>query len=256
MSFTPRHPTPAAETGPVSSSNRKWERPAAFLPVVNHILELVVHAVFVRVLGCSSSPEHLLFKRFQNPMGSIDREGFGTGIMVEEVATVLEESRMRLFDGLFKSFKSVRTFAMTTGNWSNLSSFFLGGPLPVEFDSLLLEQCTRPMDVKSPLLLQDLDVPGPVPLDEEGERGLQRLCLFVVRVYAKGPGLRLLSRFKPLDSTSNSSRPSAPKDKIDPEIGDVALSKLSSHLWYCQKNWLGCPSSTSDVSCETQKRHG
>ncbi|KAG0719180.1 hypothetical protein GWK47_051033 [Chionoecetes opilio] len=63
------------------------KRPAAFR-LSSHILELVVHAVFVRVLGCSSSPEHLLFKRFQTSWESIDREDFGTGIMVEEVATV------------------------------------------------------------------------------------------------------------------------------------------------------------------------
>ncbi|KAG0706442.1 hypothetical protein GWK47_024331 [Chionoecetes opilio] len=56
------------------------ERPAAFR-LSSHILELVVHAVFVRVLGCSSSPEHLLFKRFQTSWESIDREDFGTGIM-------------------------------------------------------------------------------------------------------------------------------------------------------------------------------
>ncbi|KAG0692507.1 hypothetical protein GWK47_027854 [Chionoecetes opilio] len=45
-------------------------------------------------------------------------------------------------------------------------------------------------------------------------------------------------------------------DKIDPEIGDVALSKLSSHLWYVSENWLGCPSSTPTCPCETKKSHG
>ncbi|KAG0719514.1 hypothetical protein GWK47_050328 [Chionoecetes opilio] len=77
---TPRHPTPAAETGPVSSSNRKWERPAAFSPVIPK--------PGVWYMRCSSvswvflkSPEHLLFKRFQTSWESIDREDFGTGIM-------------------------------------------------------------------------------------------------------------------------------------------------------------------------------
>ena len=32
----------------------------------HHMLELVVNAVFVRVLGCFSSPELLLFKRLQS----------------------------------------------------------------------------------------------------------------------------------------------------------------------------------------------
>ncbi|KAG0714811.1 hypothetical protein GWK47_013401 [Chionoecetes opilio] len=55
------------------------ERPAAFRLSSTPILELVVHAVFVRVLGCSSSPEHLLFKRFQTSWESIDRKGLRHG---------------------------------------------------------------------------------------------------------------------------------------------------------------------------------
>ncbi|KAG0725682.1 hypothetical protein GWK47_038130 [Chionoecetes opilio] len=78
--------TRAPETGPVSSRTENGERPAAFC-LSSPYPGVVVHAVFVfPVLGCSSSPEHLLFKRFQTSWESIDREDFGTGIMVEEVA--------------------------------------------------------------------------------------------------------------------------------------------------------------------------
>ena len=41
-------------------------------------------------------------------------------------------------------------------------------------------------------------------------------------------------------------------DKIDPEIGDVALSKLSSHLWYMSEELVGLSFFDSDVSCETK----
>lgn len=61
------------------------------------------------------------------------------------------------------------------------------------------------------------------------------------------PGLRLLPRldlelFKALGTY----------DKIDPEIGDVALSKLSNHLWYMSRELVGLSFLDSDVSCETE----
>ena len=75
------------------------------------------------------------------------------------------------------------------------------------------------------------------------ERGLQRTCLFVVRVNAKAwieasfsaQASRLdLELIKTLRTY----------DKIGSEIGDVALSKLSSHLWYVSEELVERPSST------------
>ncbi|KAG0728622.1 hypothetical protein GWK47_003682 [Chionoecetes opilio] len=102
------------------------------------------------------------------------------------------------------------------------------------------------MDVKSPLLLQDLDVPGPVRLTKKEERGLQRLCLFVVRVYAKA-WMRLLSRFKPLDSTSNSSRPSAPTTKSTLRSRRRAVETVQTICGKVSEELVGCPSSTPTV---------
>ncbi|KAG0727439.1 hypothetical protein GWK47_034646 [Chionoecetes opilio] len=162
MSFDTTASNTGRRNGAVSSSNRKWGKTCCISPVVPHILELVVHAVFfVRVLGCSSSPEHLLFQTFQTSWESIVREDFGTGIR-EEVATVLEDVKDEALRWTLKSFKSVRTFAMGYREFGQLVIIFLGGAPPGGIRFLLLEQCTRPDGVKSPLLLQDLDVPGPV----------------------------------------------------------------------------------------------
>ena len=60
--------TTASNTGRRNGScvliEQKMEKDLLHFARRHHILELVVHAVFVRVLGCSSSPELLLFKRF------------------------------------------------------------------------------------------------------------------------------------------------------------------------------------------------
>ncbi|KAG0729907.1 hypothetical protein GWK47_029381 [Chionoecetes opilio] len=148
-------PTPAAERGLVLIE-QKMGKDLLHFACRHHILELVVHAGVSSVfLGVPHRPS-ICSSNASKPHGRAStREDFGTGIMVEEVATVLEDvKRVRLFDGLFKSFKSVRTFAMGYRELVKLVIIFLGGALPVEFDSLLLEQCTRPDGCQSPLLLQ------------------------------------------------------------------------------------------------------
>ncbi|KAG0695385.1 hypothetical protein GWK47_026931 [Chionoecetes opilio] len=91
MSFdTTASNTRAPETGPVSSSNRKWGKTCCISPVVTISWSWWYMRCSSVFFGGSSSPQHLLFKRFQ-PHGRHNREDFGTGIMVEEVATVLED---------------------------------------------------------------------------------------------------------------------------------------------------------------------
>ncbi|KAG0724894.1 hypothetical protein GWK47_039686 [Chionoecetes opilio] len=89
--------TTASNTGPQKRGlcpheQKNGERPAAFLPVVTISWRVVVHAVFVRVLWVSPSPEHLSFsKRFQTSWGEHRPRGLRTGNLGEEVATVLED---------------------------------------------------------------------------------------------------------------------------------------------------------------------
>ncbi|KAG0712874.1 hypothetical protein GWK47_017443 [Chionoecetes opilio] len=136
--------------------------------------------------GCSSSPEHLLFKRFQTPMGEHRPRGLrhgnhggGSGDVLEDVKDEALRWTLQILqerEGLRDDYREL----------VKLVIIFLGGA-PSRGNSIPCSWSNAPgqMDVKSPSTLQDLDVPGPVPLDEEGGRGLQRLCLFVVRVYAK-----------------------------------------------------------------------
>ncbi|KAG0725805.1 hypothetical protein GWK47_037883 [Chionoecetes opilio] len=106
--------------------------------------------------------------------------------MVEEVATVLEDVKD---EGLRWTLQVLQEREDLRDDYRNLGKtviIFLGGAPPGGIRFLAPENnAPGPMDVKSPLLLQDLDVPGQFRLTKKEERGLQRLCLFVVRVYAK-----------------------------------------------------------------------
>ncbi|KAG0728886.1 hypothetical protein GWK47_031519 [Chionoecetes opilio] len=88
--------TTASKTGPQKRGlcphrTENGERPAAFRLSVTISWSWWLHAVFVTCSWVSSSPEHLSLQTLPNPLGEHRREDFGTGIMVEEVATVLED---------------------------------------------------------------------------------------------------------------------------------------------------------------------
>ena len=218
----------------------------------HHILELVVHAVFVRVLGCSSSPELLLFKRFQTSWESIDREDFGTGIMVEEVATVLEDVKDEALRWTLQVLQEREDLRDDYRELVELVIIFLGGAPPggIRFRAPGAMHHARWMS-KVLYSFKIWMFRGQFRLTKKEERGLQRMCLFVVRVYAKAWIEASFSAQAPrLDLELIKAL--GTYDKIDSEIGDVALSKLSSHLWYVSEELVGLSFFDSDVSCETK----
>ncbi|KAG0725236.1 hypothetical protein GWK47_004756 [Chionoecetes opilio] len=158
---------------------------------------------------------------------------------------------MRLFDGLFKSFKSVRTFAMTTG-LVNLS-IFLGGALPGGNSfPFLLEQTPGPMDFKSPHSFKIFGCSG-APFRLRKRRAWAPAgCLFVVRVYAKGLVEASFSVQAPrLDL--NSSRGPRDPPTIDPE-SSVARRNCQTTVVVSKNFWAVLL--RPDVSCEPKKAMG
>ncbi|KAG0724105.1 hypothetical protein GWK47_041316 [Chionoecetes opilio] len=151
---------------------------------------------------------------------------------------------MRLFDGLFKSFKSVRTFAMTTRELVKLVIIFLGGAPPGGIRFLAPEAMHQARWMSKVLYSFKIWMfRGQFRLTKKEERGLQRLCLFVVRVYAKAwieasfsvqaPRLDL-ELIKALAPTTRSTLRSETS----------RCRNCQAICGTCQKNWLGCPSST------------
>ena len=64
ISFDTTAPNTGRRNGSCVLIEQKMEKDLLHFARRHHILELVVHVVFVRVLGCSSSSELLLFKCF------------------------------------------------------------------------------------------------------------------------------------------------------------------------------------------------
>ncbi|KAG0719227.1 hypothetical protein GWK47_007337 [Chionoecetes opilio] len=132
MSFDTRHPTRRQRNGGLCPHRTEHgEKTAAFRLSSPYPGARVVNAVSSVFLGvphppdiCSSKLPNLMERSWDERTSA--RESWWR----ITVATVLEDVKDELFDGLFKSFKSVRTFAMTTGNWSNRHSFSAVVPLP------------------------------------------------------------------------------------------------------------------------------
>ncbi|KAG0727425.1 hypothetical protein GWK47_034745 [Chionoecetes opilio] len=95
---------------------------------------------------------------------------------------------------------------------------------------------------------------GQFRLTKKEERGLQRLCLFVVRVYAKA-WIEASFSVQALDSTSNSSRPSAPTTRSTLRRRRRAVENCQAICGTCQKNWWAVLLRLRRV-LRDQKRHG
>ncbi|KAG0698584.1 hypothetical protein GWK47_026013 [Chionoecetes opilio] len=204
-------------------------------------------------LGVPHRPSICSSKRFQTSWESIDREDFGTGIMVEEVATVLEDVKDEALRWTLQVLQEREDLRDDYRELVKLVIIFLGGAPPGGIRFLAPGAMHQARWMSKVLYSFKIWMfRGQFRLTKKEERGLQRLCLFVVRVYAKAWIEASFSRFKPLDSTSNSSRPSAPTTRSTLRSEDVALSKLSSHLWYVSEELVGLSFFDSDVSCETK----
>ncbi|KAG0726272.1 hypothetical protein GWK47_036956 [Chionoecetes opilio] len=170
--------------GLLSSSNRKWGKPAAFLPVVT--IRAGVHAVVRPCSWVFSSPA-LLFKRFQTSWESIDRgtsareswwkgsgdcsRGRQKGEALRWTLQVLQE-REDLRDDYRELVKLGHHFPRwCPSRWNSIPCSWSNAP--------------GQMDVKVLYSFKIWMFRGQFRLTKKEDRGLQRLCLFVVRVYAK-----------------------------------------------------------------------
>ncbi|KAG0715876.1 hypothetical protein GWK47_010923 [Chionoecetes opilio] len=139
------------------------------------------------------------------------------------------------------------------GIGQNLSSFSSVVPLPVGIRFLSPGAMHQARWMSKVLYSFKIWMfPGPVPLDEEGGAWTPAVGLFVVRVYAKA----WIEAF--FLGSSPSTRPELIK-----ALGTQTRSTLRSETsrcrncqaicGTCQKNWLGCPSSTPTCPARPKK---
>ncbi|KAG0715676.1 hypothetical protein GWK47_011405 [Chionoecetes opilio] len=172
--------------------------------------------------------------------------------MVEEVATVLEDVKDEALRWTLQVLQEREDLRDDYRDWSKLVNLFPRW-CPSRWNSIPCSWSNAPgqMDVKVLYPFKIWMFRGQFRLTKKEGVDSSGFCLFVVRVYAKAwieasfsvqaPRLDL-ELIKALGTY----------DKIDPEIGDVALSKLSSHLWYVSEELVGLSVFDSDVSCETK----
>ncbi|KAG0715383.1 hypothetical protein GWK47_012039 [Chionoecetes opilio] len=140
--------------------HKKGERPAAFRPsspypgvVVPCGCSSVFWVFLIARANCSSNASKLMGEH--RPRGLRDgNHGGGSGDVLEDV----KDEALRWTLQVLQEREDLRDDYREIGQTCH---HFPRWCPSVEFDSLLLEQCTRPDGCQKSLLLQDLDVPGP-----------------------------------------------------------------------------------------------
>ena len=83
LSFDTTAANTARSNGTCVLKEQQLEKNTLYFDCRHHILEIMIQTIFSHLLGTFSSPDVLLFKRFQAKWKNIDCKAFATGMQVQ-----------------------------------------------------------------------------------------------------------------------------------------------------------------------------
>lgn len=230
---------------------QKMDKNMLWMACRHHVLEIMLEAVVVKLLGVSSGPDISLFKRFKKSWSSINQGGFktiGTDELIHEeiinsVPDIIEFSKKQLAE--FQPRDDYKELL-------ELTIVFLGG-VPergIRFRAPAGLHRARWM-AKATYSLKIYLFRDEFKLSKQEEFGIRQVCMFVVKCYvrswfqaasaplAPNNDLLLLKTLKQYEGINN-------------ELSKCALKKFLGHLWYLSEELVALAFFDDHVSQETK----
>ncbi|XP_050526437.1 uncharacterized protein LOC126897076 [Daktulosphaira vitifoliae] len=228
--------TTASNTGRLNGAcfllEQRLGREILFLACRHHIYELVLQGVFSDTKLCpSTGPEILLFKRFQQEWETIDKTKFSTSISDTYVHNILKDEA----DEIILYAKSKITEYLPRDDYQEfleLVIIFLGG-VPQRGNAFRKPgpyHLARWM-AKAIYCLKIFLFKNQFKLDSREETSLKDICCFIVKCYVQA----WFSSPKAIEAPFNDIlflRKLESYKLQNKKIADVALKKITNHLWY------------------------
>lgn len=212
----------------------------------HHILELLPAAAFKKVMGDTSNPEVLLFKRFQAQWEHLDTQSYDDYSTDETVFHALCDVRESLVLFLHSSLEKNQP-RDDYREIVEITAIFLGCPPPrgAHFMSPGPMHHARWMS-KVIYSLKVWLFRKQFRMTPREEKGLRDLSIFFVRVYVKAWICAPFATKAPQnDLTLLKSLVRC--EKIHPRIAACAAKKLASHLWYLSEELVALSLLDDDV---------
>ena len=223
-----------------------------YLACRHHINEIMLEAVFSSCMGPSSSPELLLFKKFQQFWPNVVQREFNAGIHdVDVSAELVPEASQRIL-----------SFAIEQLNMEHprddyrelleITIIFLGGvpPRGIRF--------TKPGSVHRARFMARLIYSMKIflfrnsgfPITDDECKGIKDLCLFGVKFYIRSWFTSRLGISAPKNDLLLAKDLLACGDRTSL----AALNKLKKHLWYLSDELVGFSFFDDSFSAEDRRR--
>jgi len=218
----------------------------------HHIMELIIGTVFKVCMGSSSSPEILLFKRFQASWINIDKAKFEIGMNNDYVARLLLDVKGSILDFANTQLENIHP-RDDYREFCELVVIFLGG-VPSRGLRFMAPGAIHQARWISKVIfsLKVWMFRSQFKLTAKEERGLRDLCVFAIRVYLKAWMTAPLAANAPYNDL-NLLKTLLQYSSINVEISKAASQKLAKHLWYLSEDLIALALFDGQVSPSTKK---
>lgn len=219
----------------------------------HHILELIAGSAFAAVMGASSAPEVLIFKRFQGQWRFVDQAEFADSstckLTADAVADIKEDLGIFLTSALAKD--------QTCDDYRELleiTLIFLGitPPRGIRFMAPGAMHQARWMS-KIIYTFKIWLFRKQFSLTAREEKGLRELCIFFARIYVKAWYTAPLPTAAP-NNDLQLLKSLVAYSSVNAAISEAASRKLSDHLWYLSEKLVGLAFFDSSVCCEIKDK--
>jgi len=229
MSFDTTSSNTGLKNGACVLIEQQLKKDLLYFACRHHVLELLLAAAFTTVIGPTSGPTVIMFKRFQGHWKFIDRSQFESGDSHPHVRPLLDHVDKDWFQSTLINHKGLRD---DYRELLELTVIFLGQvpPRGVRFLAPGPMHHARWMS-KAIYALKVWMFRSQFKLTAREEKGLREIAVFVSRLYAKAWTLAPEAAAAPRHDLQLLKDLTTYMD-VNRDVGKAALTKLQGHLWY------------------------
>jgi len=237
MSFDTTAVNTGLRNGACILLEQNMDKDMLWLACRHHIMEIMLEAVVVHAIGCSSGPDILLFKRFKKSWSTIQSEHFETVISDASTSNKIENISTDMI--IFAS-KQLEEFQPRDDykELLNLCIIFLGG-VPkkgLSFRSPGGLHRARWM-AKAIYSLKIYLFRGQFKLTKKEYVGICDICIFTVRIYIKYWFQAATAIYSPRNDLQL-LKDLKKYEEVNVMISKKAMKKFLGHLWYLSEELI------------------
>lgn len=252
--------TAATNTGDVRGAAKLFEekinRVLLYLPCRHHIFELVLKEVFLKkVLGnVTVGPQIPLLERFKTAWNTIKNKDYNPGIIDEVVKAKISKAVVQDILNFCEQLLMNDFIRDDYKEFVELVVIFLGGKLKNgnKFRMPGASHHARWM-AKAIYALKIFLFREHFRLSAFEKKGLRDVCIFLVCLYVKVWFQCSLSTLAP-NNDLKFIQESIKYHSIDAEVSDIALNKMSNHLWYLSSETVAFAFFDASVPIEVKRK--